>query len=166
MHFGVIMDANRLREVLDYAPESGVFTWKVSRSNVVAGTVAGNLHKNRYLYISIDRKRYRAHRLAWLYVHGKWPEGVIDHIDRVPSNNAIANLRDTTHQQNSQNMSVFKNNTSGIPGVHWNRIAKKWHAQIKHKRKCIYLGCFADFGLAVSARLNAEREFWNREVQP
>lgn len=98
-----ILSAKRLREILDYNPETGIFTWKVMLAHRrKPGDVAGSL-THGYIEIGIENHSYRAHHLAWLYIHGELPQGMIDHIDGNRVNNAIANLRIATNQQNSQN---------------------------------------------------------------
>ena len=73
--------AERLRELLSYEPETGVFRWRVSRGPAVAGSVAGSLTTYGYIKIKVDGRFYRAHRLAWIYVHGVWPSKDLDHKD-------------------------------------------------------------------------------------
>jgi hypothetical protein len=79
----VSLTAERLREVLDYNPETGVFTWKVRTSiRVVAGKVAGSVGKRGYLIIGVGGRNYYAHRLAWLHMTGEWPIAVPVHLAR------------------------------------------------------------------------------------
>ena len=97
------LTAERVRELLSYNKETGIFTWRVSRPGPArAGDVAGRLAKH-YWYIGVDGKYLIAHRLAWLYEYGVWPSGEIDHIDRNKLNNRIANLRDVNRATNVQN---------------------------------------------------------------
>ena len=98
------LTAEMLRSLLSYDPETGEFRWRISRGRVSVGDIAGS-HPNRvgYLRIMLGDVEYRAHRLAWLYIYGKWPELVIDHIDRNKTNNRIANLRDVSHAENMRN---------------------------------------------------------------
>jgi len=94
----------RLREVLDYEESTGVLTWRclMARNNRI-GKPAGTVDKHGYICVNIDKRRYYAHRLAWLHFYGEWPTACIDHIDGNPANNSIANLRDVPHLLNMQN---------------------------------------------------------------
>src|SRR4051812_4396707 len=113
-----MITAERLRQVLSYDPETGVFLWKekIARK-VVVGRKAGNIGNFGYIYIRIAGKLYYGHRLAWLYVHGVWPEKGIDHRNGVPDDNRIANLRPANQSENNQNMRLPKHNKSGFMGV-------------------------------------------------
>lgn len=155
------LTAEKLRELLHYSPETGVFTWKVSNSNrVKVGDVAGCLDGRGYLLISVRSRLHKAHRLAWLYVYGVWPTDQIDHINRIRTDNRIANLREVSHKQNNQNRSKPSNNTSGHPGVSWHKQRSKWLAHIKHNQKKIHLGCFNTIEEAIAARKAAEKLYW------
>lgn len=138
-----------LKDVLDYCPETGVFKWRQTRQG--RREIAGGKIPDGYIVISIDYQRYQAHRLAWFYIHGKWPEKHIDHINRNPSDNRICNLREASDKENAQNRSLPKNNTSGYLGVTWNRQAKAWQAQI------IVDGKYKNLGLFDSKEMAAER---------
>lgn len=134
----------RLREVLDYDPLTGVFSWRVRLSNRgVVGTRAGTPLKGGYVAIRIDGVRYLAHRLAWLYTHGSWPPALIDHKDRDPSNNRLANLRPATRLENHQNLNPRRANTSGFTGVSRCPVnPSKWRAGITYAQRQHYLGRF------------------------
>ena len=150
-----------LRSVLHYSPATGIFTWKVRcSSRVKVGDVAGCLDGHGYLLIRVCSRLHRAHRLAWLYVYSEWPKDQIDHINRIRTDNRIANLRDVSNKQNGQNASKPSNNTSGHPGVRWHKRASKWVAQIQHNQKQIHLGCFTDIEEALSARKAGELRYW------
>lgn len=123
----------RLREVLHYAPVTGLFRWRVRPSNRVrVDDVAGCLHKlHGYIYIGIDGRIYRAHRLAWLWVHGVWPTHGVDHRDGDPANNRLANLRAATQAENMQNQRrAHRCSQSGYLGVQRKRNGK-WIARVK-----------------------------------
>ena len=155
------LTAEYLRSVLHYDQETGIFTWKVRTSNrVKVGDVAGCPDGYGYLRIKVCSRLYKAHRLAWLYVHGNWPKDQIDHINRDRSDNRLANLRDVSHKQNHQNRSKSSNNTSGHPGIYWNKQNSKWVAQIQHNHKLIYLGSFTNIEEALSARKAGELKYW------
>jgi hypothetical protein len=133
----------RLKELLDYDLETGVFTWKVGRKGTAKGDVAGCLHKDTgYLRIGIDYVDYMSHRLAWLYVYGAFPDETIDHIDRVRSNNSIANLRAATYSQNQANTSAYVTNKCGIKGIRFRKDIRRWQARICMNRKQTNLGTF------------------------
>ena len=155
------LTAEYLRSVLHYDQETGIFTRKVSTANQVKiGDVAGCPDGQGYLQIKVQSRRYIAHRLAWLYIRGSWPNDQIDHINRNRSDNRIANLREVSHKQNMQNRSKSSNNTSGHPGVYWHKQSSKWVAQIMHNQKQIHLGCFTNLEEAVAARKAGELKYW------
>lgn len=112
-----MLTQQRLKELLVYNPETGVFRRLVARPNAPAGSVAGSALPTGHLRISVDGQRYFAHRLAWFYVYGCWPNGDLDHRDRRPNHNAIDNLREATTSQNQANVGLRKDNMSGYRGV-------------------------------------------------
>lgn len=150
----------RLRELVRYCPETGVFTWKSSSSNrVKIGDVAGTLRKDGYFRIQIDGKLYFAHRLAWLYIHGNLPTYHIDHIDGNRCNNCINNLRDVDRLTNNQNIKHAQQNNkfTGLLGVTKHR--SKFMAQITINGIHKYLGCFDSAHKAHEVYLSAKRNY-------
>jgi hypothetical protein len=138
-----ILTQARLKELLHYDPETGIFTWAISRPGMPKGRIAGSLHNEGYIDLMIDGRHYRAHRLAWLYVYGKFPDDLIDHKDGVRSNNKISNLRECTNSTNLQNLKRgYTGTSSSFLGVSWHRKANKWVAQIVTNGKNKYLGLF------------------------
>jgi hypothetical protein len=123
-----------------YEPNTGVFRSRVQRSNAPGGSVAGSSHGNGYRKIAIDRRRYYAHRLAWLYVHGRWPTGQLDHINLVRDDNRILNLREASCGENNQNSRRRSHNTSGFKGASWWSMGQKWKAQINVNGRHFCLG--------------------------
>ncbi len=153
------MNQRELKQYLDYNPTTGVFVWvKARNGRVKAGQQAGSVGPRGYRTITLDRKVYREHRLAWLYVHGVWPT-VLDHINRNPVDNRIENLREVTHSQNQQNRAQDPRNKSGARGVIWAKHAKKWRAQIRVDRKSIYLGYFDTVEDAACAYIAAAKKY-------
>lgn len=138
------MRQHEFKRILDYDPETGVFTWiKKTSKKVVVGSPAGSHIKSGYLVIGINGRLYYAHRLAFLYMEGAIPD-LIDHKDGDRSNNAWSNLRPATSQQNVLNAKLASNNTSGRKGVSWHRGAGKWSAYIILDGKKRHLGLHDD----------------------
>lgn len=151
-----MVSAEYVRSVLDYDKNSGLFTWRVTRSvRAPAGSIAGAVCRG-YVQIQIDRRIYRAHRLAWLVTYGVWPKGSIDHIDGNPGNNRITNLRDVPQQINTRNIKLSRNNKSGVNGVSWNAKAQKWQSHIMIDGKSYNLGSYHTVEDAAAARAFAE----------
>ena len=135
------LTAVRVRELLHYNSETGIFTWKVGGGGWRRiGAQAGNLNNRGYLRIKIDGRDYAAHRLAWLYAHGEWPKGHLDHVNRVKADNRMSNLRLATRSQNRMN-AVGKSST-GFKGVYWNKSAGKFLVKLQVNGKQIYRGLF------------------------
>ena len=126
------INQEQLKKLLDYDPETGVFRWKDTLgSRAKAGDVAGTLNGNGYIYIKIRQKPYRAHRLVWLYTHGKFPENHMDHINGLRDDNRIINLRAVTRTENARNQFIPTNNTSGHIGVSWYTEKNRWRVRVQ-----------------------------------
>lgn len=130
---------DRLLEVLDYDPETGLFHWKSAHQSVQVGDEAGYLDDG-YVKISVDGRTYKAQRLAWFYVTGEWPEYDTDHKNTNRSDNRFDNLRPATRGQNMMNIGLKKHNTSGYKGVSFWKKTGKWKAQIQVNKVKIFLG--------------------------
>ena len=103
-----------LKRLLTYDPETGIFKWNVYRSdNARAGDIAGAMEKTGYVDISVNAKRYKAHRLAFLYMTGSWPKNQIDHKNKVRNDNKWLNLREASASENAQNRSVSIRSSTG-----------------------------------------------------
>ena len=128
-----MLTQTRLKELLHYDPESGIFTRKVRTTNSVkVGDVAGTVDNTTgYLRITVDGKIYKAHRLAWLLHTGEWPVDQIDHANNVKTDNRIVNLRPATNGENNQNKGKNRSNTSGFKGVCFDKHSGKWRADIE-----------------------------------
>jgi len=158
----------RLQELLSYDPETGLFINLTQRSSrAKKGSTTGCKRQDGYIHIKLDYKLYFAHRLAWLYVHGNFPEKDIDHINEIKGDNRLVNLRLATNQENMHNISSPQiNNTSGFLGVSWDKNAQKWRARIIINKKYKHLGYFNTAEEAYEAYLKAKRElhpFWVEE---
>ena len=152
------LTAERLREVLSYDPATGKFLRKTSAGGVPIGAVAGHLSDQGYQMLRIDGRAYRGHRLAWLYVHGRWPADQLDHINGVRDDNRVENLRESTQAENLQNQGIRASNKAGHPGVFWNAKTGRWWAYININRRRIHLGCFSTKNEAISARVSAKAD--------
>ena len=119
----------RLKEVLDYNHVTGTFYWISGNQGRVAGAVAGSRESGGYIQIGLDYKKYRAHRLVWLYIYGCFPNGGLDHINGICDDNRIENLREATISQNAMNAKMRTKNKSGYKGVIL--VKGNYHAQIK-----------------------------------
>lgn len=133
----------RLREVLHYDAETGIFTWRITASaRARAGCAAGKGDPNGYVRIGFEGRYYLAHRLAWLYTTGELPKLDLDHKDGVRANNRWDNLREANRSQNCQNRKRDRRGTSGLKGAAWSSRHQKWGASITIDKKQKYLGYF------------------------
>lgn len=130
-----------LTAVLEYSPETGIFTWKQSRNSNTAtkGTIAGSYDKGGYIIIGIPRKNYKAHRLAWFYCFKEWPEFNIDHINRNKQDNALNNLRDIPQADNNRNVPVRSPSRYKCVSLH---SSGKYQASVRINGKSKYLGLY------------------------
>ena len=160
-----MITAERVREVLDYDPETGIFTRKVRLAHRhQVGDVAGQKHTKGYVLIGVDSELYYAHRLAWLHYYGYWPIDQIDHINRDKADNRISNLRDVTNAENHRNRSANSNNKSGHLGVYWVKRTGRWEAAITVNWVKIPLGQYDQLEDAIAARKAAEAKYGYRSA--
>ena len=157
-----------VRELLDYNPETGDLTWKPrhrkwfcservwkSCNTRYAGKIAHGEQTDqrgyKYKATGLFRKKYKTHRLVWLWMTGRWPSGQVDHKDREGRNNKWSNLREVSFGDNSRNKSLLKNNTSGVTGVSWNNKISKWSAAVTFEGNVYGLGYFEKDDLDLAA---------------
>ena len=138
-----MLTLERLKEVLNFDLETGIFNWKQKRGSKPVGSIAGAPQNKGYIQIMIDNRNYLAHRLAWFYVYGEWPKNQIDHINRIKTDNSIKNLRDVDGSTNLHNVGTRSHNTSGVNGVYWSNRSKKWICTIEINTKKHWLGSFS-----------------------
>jgi hypothetical protein len=149
-----------LKSILHYDPDTGVFTWLITSGAAVKGSKAGSFRGRKVdarLYIGIRGRYYPDNRLAYLYMTGSIPK-FVDHINRIRDDNRWVNLRPATASQNMCNSRIHSNNTSGIKGVHWNKVNKRWIATLGFEGKKIHIGSFEDLGEAERAVTEKRKE--------
>jgi hypothetical protein len=156
-----ILGAEELRSLFSYDADTGEFTRLVTKQK--RATVSGKIGSDDlygYKTTRIAGRSYKIHRLAWLYVHGAWPDGDIDHINGNRSDNRIANLRDVARKVNLENQRRATNNRStGLLGAYFDRRKKNcYYARISVGDKSIHLGTFQTAEAAHEAYLKAKRE--------
>jgi len=150
---------DRLTHLFTYDQKTGEFVRRVYLwGPAQAGMKVGSKHSCGYLECMIDGERYFLHRLAWFYVHKKWPDGVIDHINHDRKDNRISNLRDVSPQGNVVNSSLKCTNKTGHKGIYICSRTGKYVAQITFNYKSRHLGTFELLQHAVQARQAAEKE--------
>ena len=147
-----------LKHLFDYDKETGNLIWKIKPSaKVKVGDIAGSLKPTGYIYVGINKQRYRAHRLVFLMHKGYLPK-TIDHINGDRADNRIENLRAVTANQNQHNRKMNANNTSGYKGVCWDKTLNKWRSQIRLEGKRINIGCFDNIEEAAEVVRKAREE--------
>ena len=151
------IDAARLRALLSYDPATGIFHWRVHWGNRSAGAIAGYRKVCGHWSIQVDSRSYFVHRLAWLWMTGRWPTQ-IDHRNRDPADNCWRNLREASPATNSRNQKLRTTNTSGRVGVN-RRPSGNYRASICVNYRKLYLGTFRSFDAAVAARLAAQQRY-------
>jgi hypothetical protein len=148
----------KLKEILDYNPDTGIFTWKVPRRKIKVGDNAGYINEAGYVRLTISHKKYLAHRIAWLYVYGSIPK-YIDHINGITTDNRICNLREATHSENMCNRKVHSNNKSGIRNVVFCKKNKKWRVRLRFNNNIINIGYFDDLEFAELVAIEAREKY-------
>lgn len=155
-----MLTQNEALSIFSYDPETGTLFNKINRKpRAKKGEKAGSKHINGYVHLSVKGKRYLAHRVVWLIIHGKFPRYGLDHINGNPEDNRLINLREVPQSENVKNSSLPKNNTTGELGVYKNKTGKKWRAQIQVNKKSLHLGTFKNKQDALTARKEAELNY-------
>ena len=153
------LTVERLKEVLQYDPEKGLFFWKLAPKNhqrlqeYAAGGIATG-----YVMIKIDGHKYKAHRLAWLYMNGVWPSGDIDHINGCPLDNRMANLRIATNPQNQANR--LRDRGKDTPKGVRKLPSGRFQARITVTNRQILLGTFESSDEAQEAYFQASNQHY------
>ena len=149
-----------LEWLLSYDPQTGHFhhlTARGGRSGGV-GAIAGTRMSTGYIGIKLPDRLVLAHRLAWLWMTGKWPDREIDHINGDRADNRWSNLREATRSQQAQNGAMRSTNTSGRIGVFLDKSRQKWVADVTLYGKSVFRNRYDSFQEACVARESAERK--------
>ena len=155
-----MLSQDRLKELYDYDPESGLL-----KSKRYGKPIGSPDRKSQGL-----RTRFgRIHRLIWVWMTGEeLGDDVIDHINGDPFDNRWCNLRRCTIAQNQMNRGLNVNSTSGCKGVSWITRTMRWRATIGYKGKIHFLGEYETADEAYDVYLEeAERCFaeYNRDTE-
>lgn len=143
----------KLRDTFSYDPETGVFCRISGRTNRKLGVVGPNKGTG-YVYLYCAGKNWLGHRVAWLFEHGRWPDGILDHVNRVRHDNRIANLRQIDYSGNAYNAKVHCRSQTNVAGICWHKGESKWRAYVARK----HLGNFDSLFDAVCARKSWESQ--------
>lgn len=160
-----MLTLERLRRVLSYDRDTGLFVRRIAAPNAEVGTIAGYIDVNGYRCLDVDGRPYKAHRLVWFYVTGTMPVEYIDHVNGQKSDNRFANLRLATNSQNQANRGLAQTNTSGTTGVRFEEGRQKWRASITIRGTAINLGRFATKEEATAAYQTARNNAWGEYVR-
>lgn len=161
MHTKTPLTQERLKHRLNYNPETGVFIWinTSDRGSTRVGTVAGATEPRGYIKIQVDGVSYGAHRLAWLYMTGRFPDNFIDHINQSKGDNRFCNLREATHSENLRNTGKKPYNKSGYKGVTWDKQLDRWKASCRINKKIYHIGNFLNIEDAARAYEDFAEEY-------
>lgn len=153
----------RLKQVVDYDKKTGVFSFKeaTQKNHVPAGSMSGNRESSGCIRIVIDRKKYLAHRLAWLYVYGTWPRQDLRHLNKNRADNRIDNLIESSDAETSAHKRVARTNQAGVKGIR-QLDSGRYNARIMHDGVAYYLGIFDNLDAAKEAREKKFNELWNQ----
>lgn len=139
-----------LLDRFDYNPDTGLFKRKLD------GFVFTYTSKTYgYIHVTLQGKSYCVHRLIWCMITGSFPEGEVDHINQDRFDNRWSNLRDVPKAANQKNKAKFKNNTTGVTGVYWDKQRQKWRAAVKKDGRLYRVGRFStieEAELAIKAK--------------
>lgn len=157
----------QLREFLSYDRNTGLLSWikhPIHQNKYPPGTRLTSVDGRGYLHVMLKGVRYKAHRLAWLHVYGKWPERWLDHINGIRTDNRICNLRECTPAQNARNSKGWTRQKHGFKGVYRQKKSTQnpWYAAIRYNRKLIYLGSFSTAKLAHQAYCDAAKKHFGQ----
>jgi len=158
-----MLTQNEVKKLFTYNRDTGELIRRISIGTGGFGCKQGNSVGSKstsgYIRVRVNGKYYPRSHLVWLYHKGYLPTKVIDHIDRVRTNDKIDNLREVVYKDNYKNLSKRTNNKSGVTGVAWHKKAKKWRAYIMIDSTHIHLGLFKNKEDAKTARKEADKKY-------
>lgn len=153
--------AEQVRKLFSCDPEKGELRWayKAPKCRIRIGDIAGCKYSCGYVVTKINMKSFAVHRLIWIWVYGKWPDGDIDHINGIRDDNRISNLRDVTKTINNENQTrPHIDNKHGILGASWIESRKSYYVSIQVRGKTRFLGLTRDPEDARNRYLEAKRK--------
>ena len=151
------MQQDKIKELFAY--KDGSLYWRVKpRNQKQVGNKAGRANARGYIQIGFAGKNYYAHRLIFTMMNGYVPK-CVDHINGNTLDNRIENLRNATLTQNQYNSKTPVNNTSGVKGVYWSKVAGKWQVQISVNKDTKYFGCYENLELAELVATEARSKY-------
>ena len=153
-----VAPVERLRELFEV--RDGKLYNRVTRRKAVVGVEAGGYRKDGYHRVTVDCVKYLSHRVIFAITHGRWPVADVDHMNGLVAGNDPSNLREATHADNMRNGKVRKNNTSGAPGVSWDKERSKWAITVRCAGKTHHFGRHDDFELAELIASEARRRLF------
>lgn len=155
-----MLNQERIRELLDYNPETGALTWRVRKANCVhVGDAFGTVNKLGYRRGVIDNKSYHAHRLIWLWMTGAWPTDGVDHLNGDKIDNRWANLRNATVSVNTRNQKRGgRKSATGVLGVTPGK-AGRFRVTIRVGGKNLYFGTHDTIEQAAAVYIEKKKIF-------
>ena len=147
-----------LREMFTYCALSGALRWRESRGPAKAGGLAGHIGLDGYRRVKVNGRALLAHRVAFCWAHGYWPDNTVDHANGRKWDNRIFNLREATHLEQTYNQPARRDNRSGVAGVGWHSEKEKWRARIKINGVETFLGYYVSLEEAKLAREEKAKE--------
>lgn len=148
----------RLNELLEYNPETGVVKWKYhpNRTDLIGKPVDRKSGSHGYIVCSVDGHKYGLHRLIYKMVTGQEPV-IIDHANGKRDDNRWCNISNVTHQENNLNASLMSNNKSGVTGVFYHEKQQRYLATVRIECVSIHLGSFKTIEEAAACRQGANK---------
>jgi hypothetical protein len=148
-----VLTQERLKEILRYDPETGLFTrLEASKQNRrFIGTVAGSCNGKGYVFIRVEGRLYAAHRLATLYMTGEWPKAMTDHRNTITNDNRWENIRPATNRQNQHNRGPRSDSSTGLKLIQWYKPYSCYTVRMNVDGKKRHFGYFSDLPSAIDA---------------